>query len=1733
MNMEDRMATMETNHQVLQDKFEKFEKDLKEEIAQAQQNTVRQIALMLGFPDPKRGKAEESIPVEDSPYILEKIDHHDREQSGMGTSRTKVQFSTDPAEINSGITHNHDLEIEIPNFDEVDDKSKTERKLEDRCEKLEEMIRSMQNAGTFGGIDARELSLVSDLVIPPKFKVPEFEKFTGTTCPSAHLTMYCRKMSLYLDNEKLLIHCFQDSLVGSAARWYTQLSRAHIKTWRDLSRAFLEQYKHLSDMVPIPRYIAPIQPPYPPWFNPNVKCDYHAGNPGHHINDCTAFKYVVEQLLKAGMLSFEAPEKNPMPNHKGVNAVIEGSNRRVKESLADVTAPLKWVWERLLENGILNTDHVANRTDDFCEYHQSEGHEIQECEEFRWLIQAMMDNKELEFFSKGRDYEVQDVCVIDDAPTLGNFAGLKPLIIKVGPKGNKDIAATTSALVIKAPAPFPYKDSKQVPWKYECQTVRPQRAEENVNEVGNFTRSGRCYSTQPQVEPTKNQKEKAHNGGQDKNLDDEPEPEYHEPVKETEAKEFLKILKHSEFNVVEQLNKLPAKISMLSLLLSSEPHRNTLLKLLNQTFVPKEISIDMVDWLVGNIAMDNFISFSDEEIPKGARGSYKALHITTRCKGHTLPGVLIDNGSALNVLPVTTLKKLPIDSTHKKAYHNTVKAFDGTQRDVLGKITVPLLIGPADYEVDFVVMDIKPTYSCLLGRPWIHAAGAVPSTLHQKLKFVIDGKLVTVRGEEDIIASIATDTPYIEMDEDAVECTFRSLELVSATFVEETKEVCRSKLSRCAKMQVKQTLGRGARIGRGFGRQLQGRLYPIYVKDEFTNEDLSSYIENLTINTITEGDEETPYLGQIGPCLPGSELNNWIAEELPVIFKTNTEVLDINGVSNIIPDSQVDFGQNLSSEEFTDCEDDEGCDLPNDLRRMMKYTRQNLIKLLQEYIDVFAWSYQDMPGLDEDIAMHRLPIKSACKPVQQKLRRMKPEILLKIRDEVKKQFDAGFLQAVTYSDWVANIVPVPKKDGKVRMCVDYRDLNRASPKDNFPLPHIDTLVDNTADHSYFSFMDGFSGYNQIKMCPDDMNKTTCDPVYKLLRKNNPGEWNDECQTALERIKRQLTNAPILVPPVPERPLILYLMVFENSMGCVLGQHDDSGKKERAIYYLSKKFTEYETKYSPVEKLCCALVWATKRLRQYMLYHTTWLISKLDPLKYMMESSALSGRLARWQMLLSEFDILYVSRKAVKGSAIANFLASRASDDYEPLDYKFPDEDLLNVSYVEESNTKKSWVLYFDGASNFHGHGIGAMLISPEGDYHPFAGRLEFFCTNNMAEYEACAMGLRAAIDQKFKALEVFGDSSVFVRQIKGEWETRDPKLIEYQKLILELAKEFKEVTFAYLPREDNRIADALATFAALFVAGNRAEMMPIRMQIFENPVHCCEIEEEADGNPWYYDILRYIKFREYPSCATENDKRIIRRMAVGYVLDGEVLYKRGSDQVLMRCVNAKEAQQIIEEVHEGICGTHPNGFTMARRIMRFGYYWSTMESDCISYARKCHKCQIYADKLHTPPQSLHVMTSPWPFSTWGLDVIGPIFPKASNGHRFIFVVIDYFTKWVEAASFANVTESVICRFIKKEIICRFGLPERIVSDNAKNLNSKMMEKICEQFKIKHHRSVTYRPKMNGAVKAANKNIKRIVAKMTTTYRDWHEKLPFALLAYRTSVRTSTGATPYSLVMGQK
>jgi ribonuclease HI len=374
--------------------------------------------------------------------------------------------------------------------------------------------------------------------------------------------------------------------------------------------------------------------------------------------------------------------------------------------------------------------------------------------------------------------------------------------------------------------------------------------------------------------------------------------------------------------------------------------------------------------------------------------------------------------------------------------------------------------------------------------------------------------------------------------------------------------------------------------------------------------------------------------------------------------------------------------------------------------------------------------------------------------------------------------------------------------------------------------------------------------------------------------------------------------------------------------------------------------------------------------------------------------------------LDEYDIVYMTRKAVKGSAIADHLADNAMEDYEPLDFDFPDEDVLSVA--EEK--LDWWTMYFDGAVNVCGNGAGAVIISPDKKQYPISVKLQFGCTNNTAEYEACILGLEAALELNIRRIDVYGVSMLIICQVKGEWQTKEEKLRLYQEYMSKLAGEFKELEFTHLGREGNQFADALATLAAMDRIDFGRKVQPVHIDIRNNLAHCCSIEGEIDGNPWYYDIKNFVQNQAYPMGSSKIDKKTLRRLAMDFYLDGEILYKKSSDGTLLRCFDEVEAKNALREVHEGICSTHANGHVMARKIQRVGYFWMTLEKDCINYVRKCHKCQVYSDKINAPPAPLFNLTSPWPFAIWGIDVIGPVNPKASNGHRFILVAIDYFTK---------------------------------------------------------------------------------------------------------------------------
>ncbi|RVW88953.1 Retrovirus-related Pol polyprotein from transposon 17.6 [Vitis vinifera] len=1106
------------------------------------------------------------------------------------------------------------------------------------------------------------------------------------------------------------------------------------------------------------------------------------------------------------------------------------------------------------------------------------------------------------------------------------------------------------SLVPQTPAPFslipdeaPFQLTHPTPLVIGCQdtfvpfTLWPEDDDSEGREIQIVTRSGRI--AQP------------------------PPP----PVRPFEGTTSHEEVRREDDEVLRQLQSTQARISIWSLLASSSTHRDALIRALSQIRVETTTTPEgLIHMMTAGRA--TCIVFSDDDLPPDGLDHVRPLYITVGCSGRRVPSVLLDNGSALNVCPLATAIALGFAPSDFGPSTQTVRAYDSTKREVMGTLMIDLQIGPATFSTLFQVLRIPTSFNLLLGRPWIHVAGAIPSSLHQKVKLFMMGRYHST-STRDIFAS-SEPVLQISHSEDDLFLTGFTFDEIQTLEIEDFHRdfVAMSFDQHSSTVVLDMMRGMTFLPGMGLGRRQQGPSEFIAAIDHDTTFGLGfipteadyRHMARLRKERVRARLSHTPFDYPIRPYrmsladyfVRGSETRPRLEEidsvvhtdretelqhlfhqlqlsdgapdsSFPCDYSTSpdrasmlslcfpeeitsdgvivdpTEVIDgvvphdeyrdemdmmtvsqIAGIVQLQPVSAFDmFGvstievfegtqtlpvpelpeddsslfegivspvegasdlvdpplsfdvlsgfvsrsDDVSVASFMDlsifeyspvsCDsistsaphspitqifdiDDEIAhpssdrdsfdhdsgpidervspaagdvetvdfgteDQPRELKigsPLSTDERDRLIHLLRSYLDVFAWSYEDMPGLDPSIVQHHLPTLPHARPVKQKLRRLHPRWSLQVKEEIQKQLSVGFISVVEYPEWLANVVPVPKKDGKVRVCVDFRDLNKASPKDDFPLPHIDLLVDGTAGHSMLSFMDGFSGYNQILMAPEDMEKTAfitewgtycyrvmpfglknagatyqraattlfhdmmhrdvevyvddmivksrgradhldalerfferirkfrlrlnpkkctfgvtsgklghsqlqyisrfiarltdiCEPIFRLLRKNQPTVWNDDCQFAFEKIKEYLLSPPVLVPPTPGRPLLLYLSVSDMALGCMLAQIDDLGK-ERAIYYLSKRMLEYEMKYVMIERLCLALVWATRRLRHYMTEYSVHLISRLDPLRYLFDRPALTGRLMRWLVLLTEFDIQYVSQKSIKGSSIS-------------------------------------------------------------------------------------------------------------------------------------------------------------------------------------------------------------------------------------------------------------------------------------------------------------------------------------------------------------------------------------------------------------------------------------------------------------------------------------------------
>ncbi|XP_050233002.1 uncharacterized protein LOC126681503 [Mercurialis annua] len=766
--------------------------------------------------------------------------------------------------------------------------------------------------------------------------------------------------------------------------------------------------------------------------------------------------------------------------------------------------------------------------------------------------------------------------------------------------------------------------------------------------------------------------------------------------------------------------------------------------------------------------------------------------------------------------------------------------------------------------------------------------------------------------------------------------------------------------------------------------------------------------------------------------------------------------------------------------------------------------REQLIALLIEFRDCFAWSYEEMPGLDPDIAEHKLPLKSGFRPFRQPPRRMSREVDTLIQDEIKRLEDAKFIREAQYTEWLSNIVPVMKKNGKLRVCVDFRNLNLATPKDEYPMPVADMLIDRAAGHTILSFLDAHSGYNQVPISKEDISKTAfrcpgpigayewvvmpfglknagatyqramnkmfrgleCLEVYidDVVIKSNTGEvhladlrkgferirrngwsvllrgketdewiWTDEQQRVFDDLKGYLAKPPVMTPPKPNKPLLLYLSAAHESLGCMLAQEDDG--VERAT----------------------------------------------DIIKYILSKPYLRNRIGKWAIAMSEFTLVYVPQRAVKGQVLADFLA-----------------DHPGITLMEETPGRVDitsfdiavWKMWFDGSRTSQGAGAGVHIVTPLGASYQLSFRLQFECTNNQAEYEALIFGFEILAELGAKAISVKGDSLLVIKQVTGEFKCESELLVRYCNKAKHLIEGFQDTRIEYTERADNGVANDLAQHGSGYKVNQEFDAIEREtpnlhtggITIDERQFSVYQLDVTQD---WRDELLKWF---EKPDATN----RRLRTLALSYVVLAGELYKKGFEGILFRCIGPKEAMLAMAEVHEGIAGAHQAGPRMRWLIHKYGFYWPKMEQDCIRYAKGCEACQKFGPIQHVPAEDLHSIIKPWPFRGWAVDLIGKVYPGSSDGHTFVIIATCYFTKWVEAKPLKSPTQ--------------------------------------EAIKMLH--STPYYAQANGQAEATNKAIKLIVQKMIEENpRQWHVLLSEAVWANRTSQKSATGTSPFRLVYG--
>ncbi|XP_068504586.1 uncharacterized protein [Phaseolus vulgaris] len=722
--------------------------------------------------------------------------------------------------------------------------------------------------------------------------------------------------------------------------------------------------------------------------------------------------------------------------------------------------------------------------------------------------------------------------------------------------------------------------------------------------------------------------------------------------------------------------------------------------------------------------------------------------------GRKVHRVLVDQGSSADVMFLSTFNKLRLSPDLLRPYTGCLYGFADNQVEVRGYLELRTTFTDGEASriesIRYLVVNANSAYNILLVGPALNRLNAVSSTRHMKMKMPdLSGKVIVIKSDQ----------------EEARKCYENSLKLRKSVFMV---------FERPPSVDV--TMIEATPSG-------------------------STPVEATPMGATPEADT---LMGEGPDCTAP-------AEEATPIQDNNRDQQATNVVDRNIGGKTFKLGRLLSQEE-----------------------QEAVAEVISRHLDAFAWSASDMPDIDPDFLCHHLSMDATVRPVRQRRRKFNEKRQLVVREETQKLLRAGHIREIQYPEWLANVVLVKKANGKWRMCVDFTDLNKACPKDSYPLPSFDALVDSAsgckvmpfglknAGATYQRLMDkvlapmlGRNVYAyvddmvvaskdkaqhvadleelfvtiskyRLKLNPEkcvfgveagrflgfmltergiEANPDKCaaifamrsptsvkevqqltgrmaalsrfvsaggekgHPNFQCLKRNSRFAWTDECETAFIKLKEYLAAPPVLCKPVEGVPLRLYFTVTERAISSVLVQEQD--QIQRPIYF------------------------------------------KPD----------VAGRMVRWAVELSEFDIQYKPRGSIKGQVYADFVAE------------------LSPGGEQEVEAGSQWSLSVDGSSNQQGSGAGIVLEGPDGVLIEQALRFPFKASNNQAEYEALIAGMLLAKEMGARNLLVKSDSQRVTGQVLGEFQAKDPQMAAYLRYVELLKGAFNALELVHVPRE--------------------------------------------------------------------------------------------------------------------------------------------------------------------------------------------------------------------------------------------------------------------------------------------------------------------------------------------